>query len=616
MNFGLFYSTGVGKRVFQRLPRYLRRRCTSHNVKRLPHGLRRAATAETEKLVVPRSTVLLRKKMRRTRLTQAQMDIRRQGKTKWLRTHLWHAKRFHMTDIWGYRLAVRPAEKCRRGLYKAAIYKTLLSDISYMQSMQVTASRADLSQVLEKLTGQPWIYNENFWAGQVVVGSRAYEEYPVKFVAPIQVFCSGVNGDQFSLLLSIHPSASELLISVLDTFSTNLQTHLQIDDKTTAVARFSFRGPRSHATLQHILRPVNVKVSEISMNLDETDASSDHWIKLRNITSPAVLPSRCMFSLSVDDPRNQFPPKLAARIDAEIEEQTRTLCHIIPPTIYSIKLFDAENDQVFQGNNAKEIQIGIPILLMSSFHLNHSSAKDAKFSDGYDFMCPAHMAKHFWRSFVYAGCRVGGLREERSLGFESGTGSFPYDYPDTVAYSLQASNSSGRKDKKLEKARQGVAASIVEPHWVVREKSLQREFVQSVLDNCDDPLKALSNLPCMFPVELHFPSRGVSDFGSQILVPSSPQDIEAMHSAIAADDMSLLYMEHLKWPSCKKIGYCTSGDYSLSRACGYGIGVCNSEAIRQIVLSSKVNEMAISNVALVLNQNGRALYPVHIKILS
>ena len=28
--------------------------------------------------------------------------LRRQAKTRWLRTHLWHAKRFHMRKIFGY----------------------------------------------------------------------------------------------------------------------------------------------------------------------------------------------------------------------------------------------------------------------------------------------------------------------------------------------------------------------------------------------------------------------------------------------------------------------------------------------------------------------------------
>uniref|UniRef100_A0A1B0C0P5 Pop1 N-terminal domain-containing protein n=1 Tax=Glossina palpalis gambiensis TaxID=67801 RepID=A0A1B0C0P5_9MUSC len=30
--------------------------------------------------------------------------LRRQRKRKWLETHIWHAKRFHMIERWGYRL--------------------------------------------------------------------------------------------------------------------------------------------------------------------------------------------------------------------------------------------------------------------------------------------------------------------------------------------------------------------------------------------------------------------------------------------------------------------------------------------------------------------------------
>lgn len=30
--------------------------------------------------------------------------IRRQKKFVWLQTHIWHAKRFHMTNLWGYKI--------------------------------------------------------------------------------------------------------------------------------------------------------------------------------------------------------------------------------------------------------------------------------------------------------------------------------------------------------------------------------------------------------------------------------------------------------------------------------------------------------------------------------
>lgn len=40
----------------------------------------------------------------------------------------------------------------------------------------------------------------------------------------------------------------------------------------------------------------------------------------------------------------------------------------------------------------------------------------------------------FWKSLVFAGCRTAGLREQRSMAFESGKAYYPYDFTGTTAY--------------------------------------------------------------------------------------------------------------------------------------------------------------------------------------
>ncbi len=51
---------------------------------------------------------------------------RRQRKHKWLETHIWHAKRFHMVDLWGYRVPDLPNDKGFRACYRAAANGCLL----------------------------------------------------------------------------------------------------------------------------------------------------------------------------------------------------------------------------------------------------------------------------------------------------------------------------------------------------------------------------------------------------------------------------------------------------------------------------------------------------------
>ena len=45
---------------------------------------------------------------------------RRKKKHAWLETHIWHAKRFKMTECWGYKMAEQPCDKGFRAAYRAS----------------------------------------------------------------------------------------------------------------------------------------------------------------------------------------------------------------------------------------------------------------------------------------------------------------------------------------------------------------------------------------------------------------------------------------------------------------------------------------------------------------
>lgn len=132
---------GGSHRIFQKLPRHLRRRTMSHNVHRLPARLRGAAKREvcnfSPHTVCSSDTFLptlsncpapllflfslplsqglrsenppgnaippKRREKRRPKFT-LEAHARRQMKHTWLETHIWHAKRMHMRNFWGYKL--------------------------------------------------------------------------------------------------------------------------------------------------------------------------------------------------------------------------------------------------------------------------------------------------------------------------------------------------------------------------------------------------------------------------------------------------------------------------------------------------------------------------------
>lgn len=160
-------TTSGSKRAFQTLPRHLRRRAMSHNIKRLPVRLRMQAQNEVNRRPVNTQcpsalgspcrahvrVLVCRWMLRLPKAALRSRDIertrgkcsscltvpprrgflisssrrpgyllrdyeRRQKKNVWLETHIWHAKRFKMVNLWGYKI-VRTSRP---------VYKVIVSD--------------------------------------------------------------------------------------------------------------------------------------------------------------------------------------------------------------------------------------------------------------------------------------------------------------------------------------------------------------------------------------------------------------------------------------------------------------------------------------------------------
>lgn len=130
----------------------MRRRVMSHNVKRLPRRLREAHLAQMTKSGngkdLPSINKRLSRKYRRRPHNLLSEYSRRQRNKIWLETHIWHAKRFHMIDKWGYRIASHPNDKCFRANYRAAAKYCLLQDISYYTCIEITGEENLLKTTL------------------------------------------------------------------------------------------------------------------------------------------------------------------------------------------------------------------------------------------------------------------------------------------------------------------------------------------------------------------------------------------------------------------------------------------------------------------------------------
>ncbi|KAH6922394.1 hypothetical protein HPB50_013507 [Hyalomma asiaticum] len=99
----------------------------------------------------PKSKRPSRKHRRRPRNLLAEY-ARRQRRHVWLETHIWHAKRFKMADLWGYRVPLHPTDKGIRAAYRGSAKHVLLHDVSYYNCVELIGSAETLVSKLALLT--------------------------------------------------------------------------------------------------------------------------------------------------------------------------------------------------------------------------------------------------------------------------------------------------------------------------------------------------------------------------------------------------------------------------------------------------------------------------------
>uniref|UniRef100_A0A674HXU4 POP1 homolog, ribonuclease P/MRP subunit n=1 Tax=Terrapene triunguis TaxID=2587831 RepID=A0A674HXU4_9SAUR len=215
--------------VFQTLPRHMRRRAMSHNIKRLPRRLREIARKEAEKAVHQKKEHSKNKcrKARRRHVNLVVEFNRRQKKNIWLETHIWHAKRFHMVKKWGYCLGDRPTTKSYRACYRAMTKHCLLQDLSYYCCLELNGKEEELLKVLARMcsidTG-PTFAAVPCLSGRLQGSLVLYraDRYPEDLLGPITFIWkpkdgSGITSETRQLWIWTHPSLKQDILTELKT---------------------------------------------------------------------------------------------------------------------------------------------------------------------------------------------------------------------------------------------------------------------------------------------------------------------------------------------------------------------------------------------------------------
>lgn len=350
-------STSGTKLAFQKLPKHMRRRVMSHNAKRLPRRLREIHINQLKKSGAPLSQKKPSRKHRRRPRNLLAEYARRRRRIRWLETHIWHAKRFHMVEKWGYKLADRPCDKAFRACYRATTKHCLLQDISYYSCIEIKGPSEILVTELKALSDSshiPSIGAKAFRKGTREGETILYKNDGTKKAIGVVNFMWKPSTENISTVwLWAHAAYFKELFETLvssfklqynsmdtDTCSVSMyindETSVELLDLTFEINRFRLTGPLSHAILQKSLHIVDSDTESEwfkSYLDDENNRQSfgnqkGYWKLLEYVPNVAQLPPRVIVSLVVVDPRHNFPQKRTKAIIENSKIEMTAICDI------------------------------------------------------------------------------------------------------------------------------------------------------------------------------------------------------------------------------------------------------------------------------------------------
>jgi len=430
---------------------------------------------------VPEKTVSLAPrppKVKKNALTKpakpASKFRKRQIHKSWLPTHLYHAKRAHMTapkeSLWRFAIPLTPTDKCYRATHRAGSERGCVAwDTSYMSTIGVEGVEESLLGLLRGLgveenmvTGKrerKWRRGSRGWKGWI--RERDGEK---KWISKMSVvWCvENMKGTEpleksgsakkpmRKLFIRVHPSAFLQVWNETLKVSKIQRPPAMVEDLRFEIGSIEVTGPGSTETLISALQPV----ATIGKDPPDFDRPEDIWPRLVAVTNPASLPSNALLGFNVCDPRLHYPPrtlKCSSSPNAN-EELLHTLSAWSPdttqplPNIFSGKArFEASRLLPSQKsiNRRKGAALPgaypdplprdpqIPVLLLAS----RSSSTSTQGS--WTLLLPWKSVLPVWYSVMHyplssgGNPRFGGLREKRQLAFEQGVPWFPGDFPGT-----------------------------------------------------------------------------------------------------------------------------------------------------------------------------------------
>ena len=411
---------------------------------------------------------------------------KRQLHKTWLPTHLFHAKRAHMTapkdPLWRFALPLTPTEKSYRPTHRVSTERGAIAwDTSYIATIGLEGVSACIESALKSLgvhdedeigglwgkRGRKWREGKRSWEAWIFEKNKC----PNKAIAPVKiVWCADAleEGDPKShnagsgrpknakakarkiVLIRVHPSAFLQVWEEVLKVSKMQSPPVVVEDLRFEIGSIEVTGPGSTEALRGVLHPKVMNGTEAQA----IDSPEHTWTSVVSLSNPACLPPNAVLGFCISDPRLHHPPRTLSDSQIPQEDLQRILASWPPDSTQTAPpIFDRPSRQKASRSLPSQKSINrrkglalpgsypcplpsdpsIPILLLTS--RPPSSAAQGTWTVLLPWKCvlPVWYPLMHYPLSTGGQVRFGGLREKRQVSFEAGIPWFPADYPGTKA---------------------------------------------------------------------------------------------------------------------------------------------------------------------------------------
>ncbi|GAM89657.1 hypothetical protein ANO11243_076960 [Dothideomycetidae sp. 11243] len=373
---------------------------------------------------------------------------KRQVHKTWLPTHIFHAKRAHMSSpkepVWRFSLPISPTAKSYRPTHRGAAERGAIAwDVSYMSTVGLEGVEASLLGLLKGLHAvtpegvykRLWMSGVRTWQGwlstredatkpigSVTVIWKAEEDIEEASQPEGNTALPPKKAAKRKLMVRVHPSAFHQLWEEVIRLCKVQKPQVTAEDLRYEVGSIEVLGPGSTEALQAVLRP--------------TEDGEEPNPRLRHPPRTVKLPT---------DPQKlvksifDFDTRQKASRQALFENKDRRAA---VAAMQSQKAINRRKTESAPGEypSARPTDPSIPLVLFaSSLGTSLESATKRSRTVAWTILLPWKAVSAVWLSLMYYPLssggqpQLGGLDQQRQLAFEHGVPWWPGDFPGTTA---------------------------------------------------------------------------------------------------------------------------------------------------------------------------------------